>query len=360
MAMRRVLHNLIRDKRINQAIPFMKIISLPLLKLVGYSALCAVLAFIVWLAWFAFMPLTLKTSPLEFEIHGGASVRTAAQEMNHAGVEFEPWQFILLARALGHSGDIKAGSYEVESGISPFELLNKLTRGDVSQTDFMIVEGWNFRQVRAQLNADANLNHDSQALTNAEIMRRIGADGESPEGQFFPETYSFPKGYSDLALLRRARDNMLKKMAAEWAERAPDLPYTTPYQALIMASIIEKETGQATERANVASVFINRLRLGMPLQTDPTIIFGLGEKFDGNIRKRDLTTDGQFNTYTRTGLPPTPVAMPGRECIHAALHPATTNYLYFVARGDGSSEFSSNLIDHNRAVAKYIKRKQIP
>ncbi len=310
-----------------------------------------------WLAWFALRPLPLRESPLEFTIRQGSALRQASQQLADGGVALSPVQFTLLARVLGKAAEIKAGSYQVETGITPMQLLGKLTRGDVSQAEIAFIEGWTFRQMRAALDGNPAIRHDTRELSEAEILQRIGASGNAAEGQFFPDTYLFAKNASDLDVLRRAYRVMQKNLAQEWETRDTESPYATPYEALIMASIIEKETGIASDRPLIGSVFVNRLRQNMPLQTDPTVIYGMGEQFDGNLRKRDLQRDTSFNTYTRSGLPPTPIAMPGLASIQAALRPAKTDYLYFVARGDGTSEFSRSLDAHNRAVAKYQKRK---
>jgi len=233
--------------------------------------------------------------------------------------------------------------------------LRMLVRGEETLRQVTLVDGWTFAQVRAALAKAEQLKPDTQGLTDEAIMALLGRPGTNPQGRFYPDTYNYAKGSSDLAVLRRAMRLMDTRLAAAWAQRAPGLPITTPDQALILASIVEKETGQAADRAMIAGVFCNRLRLGMPLQTDPSVIFGLGDKFDGTLHKRDLQTDTPWNTYTRVGLPPTPIAMPGDAALIAALHPATTKALYFVARGDGSSEFSTSLDEHNRAVNKYQK-----
>ena len=283
-------------------------------------------------------------------------MRSATRQIVESGVDLNGWQFNLLGRLLGKAGTIKTGSYEVGRGITPLALLDKLTAGEITQTEVVFIEGWTFRQMRAALNADPEIRHDSAALGDAEIMARLGAAGRSPEGMFFPDTYLFGKGTSDLDILKRAYKAMDRQLQAAWQQRAPDLPYRSPYDALIMASVIEKETGQATDRALIGGVFVNRLRIGMMLQTDPSVIYGLGEKFDGNLRKKDLLADTPHNTYTRSGLPPTPIAIPGQASLAAALNPATTPALYFVARGDGSSEFSRTLAEHERAVVKYQRR----
>jgi UPF0755 protein len=323
------------------------------IKRIFLLALCSTLLAIAGLGWYAFSAVTLRADPADFSIKPGSSLRSATRHMIESGVELNAWQFNLLGRLLGKAGAIKAGSYEVGRGITALALLNKLTAGEVTQTEVVLIEGWTFRQVRAALNADPEIGHDSAALSDTEIMARLGAAGRSPEGLFFPDTYLFGKGASDLDILRRAYKAMERQLQAAWQQRAPDLPYRGPYEALIMASVIEKETGQATDRALIGGVFVNRLRIGMMLQTDPSVIYGLGEKFDGNLRKKDLLADTPHNTYTRSGLPPTPIAMPGQASLAAALNPAKTTALYFVARGDGSSEFSRTLAEHEQAVTKY-------
>ncbi len=326
------------------------------IKRIFLLALCLTLLAAAVLAWRAFSPVALRSDPADFSIKPGSSLRSATRQMVESGVELNVWQFNLLGRLLGKAGAIKAGSYEVGRGITPLALLNKLTAGEVTLTEVVLIEGWTFRQMRAVLNAEPELMHDSAALSDAEIMASLGAAGRSPEGLFFPDTYLFAKGTSDLDILKRAYKAMDRQLQAAWQARAPELPYRNPYEALILASVIEKETGQSTDRALIGGVFVNRLRIGMMLQTDPTVIYGLGEKFDGNLRKKDLLKDTPHNTYTRGGLPPTPIAMPGQASLQAALNPAKTQALYFVARGDGSSEFSRTLAEHERAVTKYQRR----
>lgn len=310
-----------------------------------------------WLAWFAYTPLDLRASPLDFNIRAGSGLKAVSRQLEEAGVLAPAWRFTLLARLLGSASRIKAGSYEVESGVTPLRLLEKLTRGDVSQADIVFIEGWNFRQLRAALDAHPAVRHDTRGLSEQDILSRLGAAERVAEGLFFPDTYLFDKGGSDLDILRRAYASMQKILDQEWARRDPALPYATPYQALIVASLVEKETGAHADRAQVAAVFANRLRAGMLLQTDPSVIYGLGEAFDGNLRKADLVRDTAYNTYTRAGLPPTPIAMPGLASIQAAMRPPPSEYLYFVARGDGSSEFSRSLDEHNRAVNRYQRKR---
>ncbi|MFH1044962.1 MAG: endolytic transglycosylase MltG [Pseudomonadota bacterium] len=326
------------------------------IKCIFLLALCLTLLAIAGLGWRALSPVTLRSDPADFSIKPGSSLRSATRQMVESGVELNAWQFNLLGRLLGKAGAIKAGSYELSRGITPLALLDKLSAGEVTQAEIVFIEGRTFRQMRAALNADPGVRHDSAALSDALIMAELGAAGSNPEGLFFPDTYLFGKGASDLDILRRAYKAMDRQLQLAWQQRAPDLPYRSAYDALIMASVIEKETGQSTDRALIGGVLVNRLRLGMMLQTDPSVIYGLGEKFDGNLRKQDLLADTPYNTYTRTGLPPTPIAMPGQASLAAALNPATTPALYFVARGDGTSEFSRTLAEHERAVTKYQPR----
>lgn len=316
----------------------------------------AALLFVGWMGYFAVTPIVLKTSPLDFTVKTGSPLRSASRQMEEAGVSMAAWQFTLFGRILGKAAEIKAGSYEIMQGITPLQLLEKLTRGDVTQAEVVLLEGWTFRQMRAALDAHPDIRHDTVGWTERQIMDRLGLEGPA-EGRFFPDTYLFAKGSADIDILVRSHRQMNKILLAEWEDRAPGLPYKSPYEALILASIVEKETGKSHDRTQIASVFLNRLKKGMLLQTDPSVIYGLGDKFDGNLRKRDLMTDGPYNTYTRAGLPPTPIAMPGLASIQAVMRPTSTDMLYFVARGDGSSQFSRTLEEHNRAVAKYQLRK---
>lgn len=308
--------------------------------------------------WWSVQPLALSMSPADFRVPPGSSLRGAIGQIRQAGVAVQPVPMLLLARVLGAETTIKAGSYSVSQGVTPRQLLEKLTLGKVSQGDIVLVEGWTWRQWRSRLAGHPDLVPDSRGLSEAAIARRLGLPHDSLEGWLFPDTYLFDKQSSDLELLARAVRAMERRLAEEWAGRAPGLPYRSPYEALIMASIVEKETGREADRSLVAAVFVNRLRIGMPLQTDPTVIYGLGESFDGNLRKRDLLADTPYNTYTRRGLPPTPIAMPGLASLRAALRPAQSDALYFVARGDGSSQFSNTLDEHNRAVNKYQRGGQ--
>ncbi len=298
-------------------------------------------------------PLPLAAPVAEVSIEPGQTPREIAAAWVAAGVQSPPWALYEWFRWSGDARRIRAGSYEIGPDTTPRALLQKMVRGDESMAAVRLIEGWTFRQVRAELAKTPTLKPTTAGLSDAAVMDAIGAPGVAPEGRFFPDTYTFGKGSSDVAVLQRAYRAMQKQLDAAWAQRAPESPLAGADDALKLASIVEKETGAAGERARIAGVFANRLRIGMPLQTDPTVIFGLGEAFDGNLRKRDLQADTPYNTYTRAGLPPTPIAMPGKAALLAAVRPEATKALYFVARGDGSSEFSQTLAEHNRAVQRY-------
>lgn len=313
------------------------------------------LAVCAWAAFYVYNPMTPPKLPFEFTLNQGSSLTSVARQFEQAGLIEQPRLFVLFARVLGRAGQIKAGIYQLDHAVSKMELLEMITQGNVSRSQITLIEGWNFRQLRAQLDANLNIRHDTQGLTDAEILQRIGAAEMHPEGLFFPDTYFVAAGSSDIELLKYAYRMMQQRLNEAWAARSPDLPLASPYQALILASVVEKETGTPGDRPMIAGVFVNRLRIRMMLQTDPAVIYGLGENFDGNLRRRDLTSDTPYNTYTRAGLPPTPISLPGVAALNAALHPAKTDALYFVARGDGSSKFSSNLDAHNRAVNQYQK-----
>lgn len=304
-------------------------------------------------AWWLNSSLKLKAASVDLHIESGTSARSVAQAIADAGVQANPILLYWWFRLSGESRQIKAGNYEIERGITPRRLLGKLVNGEEALRTLILVEGWNFTQVRAALAKADQLKSDTQGRSNDWIMAALEKPGIYAEGQFFPDTYSYSKGSSDLAVLKRAMLAMDKHLEAAWAKRDSNTPLKTREQALILASIVEKETGRASDREVVAGVFSNRLRLGMMLQTDPTVIYGLGESFDGNLRKRDLQTDNPWNTYTRTGLPPTPIAMPGLSSLLAAVNPSPTKALYFVAKGDGTSHFSPSLEEHNQAVNKY-------
>ena len=309
--------------------------------------------------WWLHEPMPLKLQPgaqvLDLEIEPGTRARAVAEVVVVSGAAVPVVWLQTWFRLSGQARQIKAGSYEIVPGTTPRKLLTMLVRGEEALKSVTLVEGWNFSQVRLALQKAEQLTPDTQGLSPEMIMNKLGKPGVHPEGRFFPDTYTYAKGASDLAVLQRAARAMDKRAEAAWALRSPDTPLQSPEQLLILASIVEKETGKPSDRAQIAGVFTNRLRIGMPLQTDPSVIYGLGDQFDGNLRKRDLQTDTLYNTYTRTGLPPTPIAMPGKAALLAAVQPAQTRALYFVARGDGSSQFSASLDEHNRAVNKYIR-----
>jgi UPF0755 protein len=305
--------------------------------------------------YYLMTPLTLVQAPISFTLKPGSSLKSAAHQMSEAGVLQLELPFTLLARALGKAQQLKAGSYELTQPVTPLRLLEMLSNGEVSMAQLSVIEGWSFHQLRTALNASPDVVHDSVNLSEAEILRRIGASETQAEGLFFPDTYLFSKGESDLAVLKQAYQAMQRNLSEQWETREQGLPFEMPYQALTLASIVEKETGAPSDRAMIASVFENRLRIGMMLQTDPTVIYGLGERFDGNLRRKDLLADTPYNTYTRGGLTPTPISLPGVAALQAVLHPAKSQALYFVARGDGTSEFSETLEQHNRAVSRYQK-----
>jgi len=303
--------------------------------------------------WWLNRPLPLAADTVEASIEFGTSPRDIAFQWVRAGVQASPLLLYEWFRWSGDSRRIKAGSYEIGRGTTPVALLRKMVRGDETLATVRFNEGWTFRQVRAELARAEALKPTTASMTDAEVMQALGAPGVSPEGRFHPDTYAYSKGSADLAVLRRAYKAMEKRLQAAWAERAPDTPLRSADEALTLASIVEKETGRADDRGLVAGVFVNRLRVGMPLQTDPTVIYGLGDAFDGNLRKRDLQADSPYNTYLRAGLPPTPIAMPGKDALMATVRPTPTRALYFVARGGGASVFSESLADHNRAVNKF-------
>ena len=321
----------------------------------------AIFSIILLVGWFylhVHSSIKLTSSPYECSISPGSNLKQISQQLEDAGVIHSKWSFILLARYLNRESAIKAGDYQITSNLTQIALLDYLTQGDAKQTAIQFIEGRTFNQLKKILLENPNIQHDTVSLTEQEILFQIGATETVAEGLFFPDTYYFIKGDSDMHILRRAYQAMQTHLHTAWHSRSEDLPLTTPYEALILASIIEKETGMESDRSQIAGVFINRLRKGMKLQTDPSIIYGLGEQFDGNLRKQDLLADQAYNTYTRAGLPPTPIALPSLASIRAALNPAETDALYFVAKGNGESEFSTNLTDHNKAVNKYQKQQK--
>lgn len=328
---------------------FLRRLFLSIVLLAVLAAGAAVAAAVWWLE----QPLQLASGTVEVSIEPKTSPREVANAWVQAGVRADPFLLYEWFRWSGQARKIRAGSYAVGPGVTPRTLLDKMVRGDEVMATVRLIEGWTFRQFRAELAKAPDLKQTTAALSEADLMAAIGAPGVAAEGRFYPDTYAFSKGASDLVVLKRAYRTMQRQLDAAWAERAANTPLRSANDALILASIVEKETGAAKDRGLVAGVFVNRLRIGMPLQTDPTVIYGLGERFDGNLRKRDLLADTPYNTYTRGGLPPTPIAMPGRASLLAAVKPDATKALYFVARGDGTSQFSESLADHNRAVNQY-------
>lgn len=298
-------------------------------------------------------PMGLTGGTADLSIEPGTSAREVASSTALAGMAVNADLLYWWFRLSGDSRQIRAGSYEIEPGTSPRALLRKLVRGEEALRSVTLVEGWTFRQVLDALGKAEQLKPQTRGMAPEAIMQALNMPGIAAEGRFFPDTYTYSKGSADLAVLKRAAKAMDKKLAWAWQQRSTQTPLQTPEQALTLASIVEKETGRESDRPMVSSVFNNRLRIGMRLQTDPTVIYGLGESFDGNLRKKDLLTDTPWNTYTRAGLPPTPIAMPGKASLLAAVQPVPSKALYFVARGDGTSVFSTSLDDHNRAVNKY-------
>lgn len=298
-------------------------------------------------------PLPVPAEGYRHIIAPGTSVGRLAEDLNRAGIMPHPYYFRWMARWQGKAAMIKAGEYQFAAGVTPAQLLTQVVNGAVVQHALTIVEGWNFAQLMNEVRRHEALQHTLGDSTPAEIMKQLGLPGKHPEGMFLPDTYHFPRGLTDVAFLQRAYQTMEARLAEEWQRRDPGVPLKTPYEALILASIIEKETGVPDERPQIAGVFTRRLIQGMRLQTDPTVIYALGPSFDGNLRRADLSFDSPYNTYRYGGLPPTPIAMPGAASIRAALHPAPGDTLYFVSRGDGSHVFSATLDQHNEAVRRY-------
>ncbi|HOY69844.1 MAG TPA: endolytic transglycosylase MltG [Methylotenera sp.] len=317
----------------------------------------AILIASAWLAYYAVTPLNLKPTSQEITIAPKSSLKSIAQQLVQQEVLKEPWGFIILAKLLRKEPSLQAGNYTLNKNVSPYQLLLSLNNGKATQGSLTFIEGRTFAQMRKKMKQNDALKQTVATLSESEILKQMGSSYSKAEGLFFPDTFYFDRGTADTVVLQRSYDAMQTKLAKAWEGRAANLPYKNSYEALIMASIVEKETGKASERPMIAGVFINRLRKGMRLQTDPTVIYGMGEDYDGNIRKKDLLTDTPYNTYTREGLPPTPIAMPGLAAIEAALHPEETKALYFVGKGDGSHAFTNNLQDHNRAVVKYQLKK---
>jgi len=306
---------------------------------------------------FARTPLQVTTQGDSIDIARGSGFRNIVTELQQRGLsETNGLYWRLLAEQMRVAGKLHAGEYAINAGLTPRQLLANMAAGKVMQRNFTIVDGWTFAELRQALATADKLKHDSGALDEVSLMQKIGASGEAPEGRFLPETYAYVKGDSELDILKRAHGAMVKTLDALWPLRDKDLPLATPYDALILASIVEKETGRPDERPRIAGVFVRRLEDHMMLQTDPSVIYGMGAQYTGNIHKTDLTTDTPYNTYTRAGLPPTPIALPGKPAIEAALHPSAGSDLYFVARGDGGHVFASTLEAHNRNVDCYQRK----
>ena len=316
-------------------------------------SMMVVLGLIAWLAYYAISPLKLQPNSQEITIQPKSGLRSIANQLVKQGVLNEPWRFILIAKLLNKQSYLQAGNYTLNKNVSPYQLLLSLNHGKTTQGSITFIEGRTFAQMHEKIIKNDAIKQTITGLSESEMMKLMGSDYRVAEGLFFPDTFYFDRNTADTVILKRSYDAMRSKLAKAWEGRDTNLPYKNSYQALIMASIIEKETGKVSERPMIAGVFINRLRIGMRLQTDPTVIYGMGARYDGNIRKKDLIADTPYNTYTRDGLPPTPIAMPGIAAIDAALHPEKTKALYFVGKGDGSHVFSNNLVEHNLAVVRY-------
>jgi UPF0755 protein len=328
-----------------------------LIKYAGLIGLLAILGFGAWLYIYAKTPLNLSPQAQEITIKPKSGLKSIANQLVEQKVITNALPFVILAKIMQKESELQAGDYTVNKNVSPYQLMLSLNHGKSTQGSITFIEGKTFSQMRAKLAKNDAVRSTIGDLTDAEVMLAVGNGEKHAEGWFFPDTFYFDRNTADTLLLKRAYDIMNAKLDVSWANRATGLPYKNKYEALIMASIIEKETGKASERPMIAGVFLNRLRIGMRLQTDPTVIYGMGDNYNGNIRRKDLTTDTPYNTYTRDGLPPTPIAMPGLAAIEAALNPAKTKALYFVGKGDGSHQFSNSLVEHNRAVVKYqLKR----
>ncbi|AZV93770.1 aminodeoxychorismate lyase [Bordetella sp. J329] len=299
-------------------------------------------------------PITMQQDKTDFVVSPGSTPRTIAMTLQEQGVEIDPRAFAWLARYRGDDVRIKAGGYEALRGDTPLTLLERLAGGVMSQRQLTFVEGWNYAQIRAALRAHPDVRQTLDGVGDKELLERLGSNFEAPEGLFFPDTYIFSPGTTDFDILAQAYRAQIRELEQAWAQRSAGLPIKSPYELLILASIIEKETGHHEDRGKVGGVFVNRLRVNMPLQTDPTVIYGMGDRYQGRIRKRDLEADTPWNTYTRRGLPPTPIASPGRASLQAAVAPDEHGYYYFVSRGDGSSAFAATLAEHNRNVARFI------
>ncbi len=307
--------------------------------------------------WAKKQPVSMNAERIDYVVPAGSGPRAIARSMQQAGIDIQEDAFVWMARLSGLDTSLQAGAYEAVRGDTPWMVMERMSSGNMLQTRLTIPEGWTYQRIRDTLAANPQVRQTLTEVSDADLLKRLGVDSGHPEGLFYPDTYVFVPGTADIDILRRGFQAQQELLEQLWADRDPDLPLKTPYDALIMASIVERETGHSQDRTRVAGVFMNRLRVGMPLQTDPTVIYGMGSAYEGRIRKRDLTTDTPWNTYTRNGLPPTPIASPGKASLLATLHPEKHGFYYFVSRGDGTSEFSANLAAHNRAVAKYILKR---
>ena len=327
-----------------------------LIKRIFWTVLSLALLLVALSGWWVLTPMSLPTPTVDLSIEPQTPVRDIAQAVADAGVDVQPVVLYAFFRVSGQSRKLRAGSYELSQGNTPLDLLRKLSRGEESLKAISLIDGWTFRQFRAALAKAEGLKHDAKDLSDEDLMTKLDMPGIAPEGRFFPDTYTYGKGTSELHVMERAAKAMNKQLAAAWKSRGSDIQLKTPEEALVLASIVEKETGRESDRTTISRVFHNRLAVGMPLQTDPTVIYGMFDNFDGNLRRADLRTDHPWNTYTRKGLPPTPIAMPGRNALKAAVQPAPSNALYFVAKGDGTSYFSATLEEHNSAVNRYQRK----
>jgi UPF0755 protein len=323
------------------------------LAIVGSSGL----ALALWIVIYMIRPLPMAAETIGMQIPAGASVRGIADQLVSAGVLSEPYSFLLVVKLTGSGSRLQAGDYALNAPLQVLGLIDLLKHGTFDQFKLQLTEGKTFADFRQKLAQMPGIRHETLNLSDIELMQLVSGEAVAPEGWFFPDTYFIDSNSSDIDMYKRAYQKMQKYLAAAWETRQSGLPYKTPYEALVMASIVEKETGVEVERPQIAGVFVNRLRLGMRLQTDPTVIYGMGSRYQGNITRRDLLTDTPYNTYTRSGLPPTPIALPGLASIQAALHPANTRALYFVANGQGRHVFTSTLEEHNKAVRAYQLKK---
>ena len=328
-----------------------------LIKRIFWTMLALTILLAAASGWWVLAPMSMPAPTVDVSIAPQTPVREIAQAVSDAGVNVQPFVLYTFFRASGQSRKLRAGSYELSQGNTPLDLLRKLSRGEESLKAISLIDGWTFPQFKAALAKAEGLKHDAKDLSDDALMAKLGMPGIAPEGRFFPDTYTYGKGTSDLHVMQRAANAMTKQLAAAWGQRQLDIQVKTIDEALILASIVEKETGRESDRITISRVFHNRLAVGMPLQTDPTVIYGMFDNFDGNLRRADLRTDHPWNTYTRKGLPPTPISMPGRNALKAAVQPAPSNALYFVAKGDGTSHFSATLEEHNSAVNRYQRQQ---